>query len=298
VPAAKKGYGNWSPVVWLNGRLVPAEKARVSVFDRGVLLGDGVYETLRVRNGKPFRWPPHRERLRHSLEGARIVLSLPLSALDEGIARCLEANDLREARLRITITRGEGDPGFDMMEGATPNVILAANPWKPLPGEKYRDGVQAIIPRIRQTGQENLDPALKSISRIHLVLARMEAAERGAHEALLLGSGGEVREGTSSNVFLAQGGKLRTPSLESGVLQGITREAILELARAAGIPCREDRVGREDLESADEIFFTNTSWGALPVTRLDGKPVGTGKPGPLTRDLGSRLSALVDEECA
>ena len=298
MPVERKGYGSWAPVVWLNGDLVPAEKARVSVFDRGILLGDGVYETLRVRNGKPFRWPPHRERLRHSLEEARIVLSFPLSALDEGIARCLQANDLREARLRMTITRGEGNPGFDMMEGAAPSVIIAASAWRPLPEEKYREGVQAIIPRIRQTGQDTLNPALKSISRIHLVLARLEAVQRGAHEALLLGSGGEVREGTASNVFLAKGGRLRTPSLESGVLEGITREAILELARAAGIPCREDRVEQADLESADEIFFTNTSWGALPVTRLDGKPVGTGKPGPLTRELGSRLSALVDEECA
>ena len=298
MPAERKGYGNWAPVLWLNGGLVPAEKARVSVFDRGILLGDGVYETLRVRNGKPFRWPPHRERLRRSLEKARIVLAFPLSFLDEGLAECLRANDLKEARLRMTITRGEGNPGFEMMEGATPTAIIAASPWKPLPGERYREGVQAIIPRIHQTGEDNLDPALKSISRIHLVLARMEAEERGAHEALLLGSGGEVREGTASNVFLATGGRLRTPSLESGVLEGITRQAILELARAAGIPCREERVVRADLESADEIFFTNTSWGALPVTRLDGKPVGTGKPGPLTRELGSRLSALVDEECA
>ena len=298
MPVERKGFGNWAPVVWLNGELIPAGEARVSVFDRGILLGDGVYETLRVRNGKPFRWPPHRERLRRSLEKARIVPPFDLSSLDEGIAACLRANSLEEARLRMTITRGTGNPGFDMMEGSLPTAVIAASPWRPLPEAAYSEGVGAIIPRIRQTGEDNLDPALKSTSRIHLVLARMEAAERGAHEALLLGSSGEVREGTASNVFLVSGGRLRTPSLASGVLEGITREAILDLARLAGIPCREERLDRADLESSDEIFFTNTSWGALPVTRLDGKRVGNGQPGPVTRDLGARLSALVDAECA
>ena len=293
-----KEHGGWAPFVWLNGQVVPAGEARVSVFDRGLLLGDGVYETLRVKNGKPFRWPPHRERLRRSLEEARMSLPFPLSTLDEGIAGCLRANHLLEARMRLTLTRGEGDPGFEVMKGAVPTVIIAASPWRALPAEKLREGVGVIIPRVRQTGRENLDPALKSISRIHLVLARIEATERGAHEAILLGSGGEVREGTASNVFLVKGGTLRTPSLECGVLEGITREVILENARAAGIPCREERVGREELDSADEIFLTNTSWGALPVTRLDGRVVGSGRPGPVARGLEEKLLARVDEECA
>ncbi len=296
--AASGEYGRWAPVVWLNGELVPSAKASVSVFDRGVQLGDGVYETLRVSNGKPFRWPPHRERLRHSLEEARIVLPFPLSRLDAGIADCVAANHLREARVRLTITRGEGNPGYDLMEGKGPNAIIAASAWKPLPEESYRDGVCAIIARVRQTGRDTLDPALKSISRIHLVLARMEASERGAHEALLLGTGSEVREGTASNVFLVRGGVLRTPSLESGVLQGITRDLILEIARDLGIPSEEARIGREELDTAEELFFTNTSWGALPVTRLDGRAVGNGRPGPVTRRVGTRLAALVEAECA
>jgi branched-chain amino acid aminotransferase len=284
--------------VWLNRKIVPASQAKVSVFDRGILLGDGVYETVRVHRGKPFRWPPHRERLAHSLRMARIPLGGVLASLDEGLNRCLDANRLREARLRITVTRGEGNPGYQMIEGSPPSVIVAASPWSALGDEKYRNGVRVIVSQIRQTGRESLDPGLKSISRIHLVLARSEAEDRGAHEALLLGSGGEVREGTSSNLFLVKDGLLRTPSLECGILPGITREAILQLAPAAGIPCRENRIEREDLASADEIFLTNTSWGALPVTRLDGRVVGTGMPGGVTLDLGARLSALVDEECA
>jgi branched-chain amino acid aminotransferase len=289
--------GIWAPFVCLNGEMVPSEKARISVFDRGVLLGDGVYETVRAKNGRFFRWPPHRERLRHSLQAARIDSSGALAQVDQGLERTLSANRLREARLRITITRGEGGPGYRVLEGSHPNVILAASPWRPLDEEDYRRGVRAIIPRIRQTGRQDLDPALKSVSRIHLVLARLEAEEQGAHEALLLGAEGEVREGTSSNVFLVEKGRLRTPSLECGVLPGITREAILEIARAAGIPCEEARIGREDLDLSDEIFFSNTSWGALPVTSLMGRPVGSGEPGPLTRELHARLDALVEEEC-
>jgi branched-chain amino acid aminotransferase len=290
-------HGGWAPFVWLNGSVVASGEARVSVFDRGILLGDGVYETVRAHRGKLFRWPPHRDRLRHSLAKAEIVLPEMAPALEEGLAQCLTVNNLREARLRITITRGEGEPGFGMMEGALPNIIVAASPWRSLPDEMYRNGVAAVVPRVRQTDPESLEPALKSTSRIHLVLARMEAAARGAHEALLLGSGGEVREGTSSNVFLVLRGRLRTPSLECGVLAGITREAVLQMARASGIPCDEARIAREELASADEIFFTNTSWGALPVTRLDGAPVGSGWPGPMTLELGSRLTALVEEEC-
>lgn len=296
--SAVKEHGGWAPFVWLNGKVVPAGEAQISVFDRGLLLGDGVYETLRVKNGKPFRWLPHRERLRRSLEEARILLPFPLSSLDEGIAGCLQANHLLEARMRLTLTRGEGNPGFEMMKGAVPTVVIAASPWRPVPAETYRDGVSVIVPRVRQTGRENLDPALKSISRIHLVLARIEAEEQGAHEALLLGSDGEVREGAASNVFLVKQGTLRTPCLESGVLEGITREVILEIARASGIPCQEDRVGREELDAADEVFLTNTSWGTLPVTRLDGRAVGSGRPGPVTRELGEKLLARVDEECA
>jgi len=298
VSPAGKEQGGWAPFVWLNGEVVPAGEARISVFDRGLLLGDGVYETLRVKNGKPFRWLPHRERLRRSLEEARISLPFPLSTLDAGIDGCLRANHLQEARMRLTLTRGEGDPGFELKKGAAPTLVIAASPWRPLSPESYREGVPVIIPLVRQTGRENLDPALKSISRIHLVLARIEAAEWGAHEALLLGSGGEVREGAASNVFLVKGGTLRTPSLDCGVLEGITREVILEIARASGIPCREERVEREELDSADEVFLTNTSWGALPVTRLDGRVVGSGRPGPVTNALGEKLLARIDEECA
>jgi len=289
----------WAPYVWFNGEVVPARHASVSVFDRGFLLGDGVYETLRARAGRIFRWLRHRERLERSLAAAAIAPTWPLSILEDAIHRCLEANTLKEARIRLTVSRGEGHPGLDIHgEEGPPTVAVAASLWKPLSAERYQEGVSAIVPRIRQTGRENLDPTLKSISRIHLVLARLEASQRGAHEAILLGSGDEVTEGTSSNVFLVRQGKLFTPPLQAGILEGVTREAVLETARAQRIPCDETRLTQGDLEAADEIFLTNTSWGALPVTRLDGKAVGSGRVGPVAADLGKGLMDLVERECA
>lgn len=288
----------WADWVWLDGRILRRAEARVSAFDRGLLLGDGVYETVRAQAGKVFRWVPHRNRLARSLAGAQIRLPFPMERVEEGIQEVLEANHLEAARIRLTITRGEGGPGFEIPADSPPaTVIVAASAWRSLPSEKYRDGVAAVVPGVRQTPASSLDPALKSISRIHLVLARLEVARRGAHEAILLTTRDEVAEGTSSNVFLVRAGVLRTPSLETGILEGVTREAVLDLAQAAGIPTEESRMAERELDRAEEVFFTNTSWGALPVTRVDGGPVGSGRPGPVTQELGKGLAALVEREC-
>jgi branched-chain amino acid aminotransferase len=287
-------YGGWAGIVWLNGQLVAASEARISVFDRGILLGDGVYETLRVHRRKPFRWEEHRARLDQSLGAAQIRLPFPTSTLLQAVQACTQANDLAAARVRITVTRGEGDPGFDPMPGKQPTTIIAASPWRSLGEEATRAGVAAILASIRQTGNESLDPSLKSISRIHLVLARMEAARAGAQEAILLGSDGNVREGTASNVFMVSQGRLLTPPVGCGILEGVTRALVLELAAESNLPCAEQMVSPRDLMGADEVFLTNTSWGALPVGRLDGKPVG----GPVALELGRKIAESVDRECS
>ena len=270
----------------------------MSVFDRGILLGDGVYETLRVHHGRIFRWREHRDRLLNSLAAAGIKPPYPPAVLEAAITSLVGANQLQGARIRLTITRGEGDPGFEPMPGKEPNIILAASPWHALPEECYQGGVDAIIASRRQTGSDNLDPALKSISRIHLVLARLEATRKAAQEAILLGSDGKVREGTASNVFLVKRGELKTPSAQSGILAGVTRAAVFELSTQTGIPCTECSILPETLAEADEIFLTNTSWGALPVGNLDGKPVGSGRGGPVALMLGQKLTELVERECA
>lgn len=298
MPDAPAGYGAWGAWVWLNGSIVPAAEARVSVFDRGMLLGDGVYETLRIHHGKIFRWGDHAERLSKSLDSARIDYPAGVEALKSAIAQCVQANGMREARVRLTITRGEGDPGYEMMPGSSPTSVVAASAWKPLPEERVRQGVAAIVASRRQTGADNLDPALKATSRIHLVLARMEASRHQAMEAILLGSDGYVREGTASNVFLVKEGRLRTPSTACGILEGVTRAAILDLARGEGLSVEEGLLDAGELARADELFLTNTSWGALAVSRLDGRPVGAGRGGAVALRLGRKLSDLVDKECA
>jgi len=270
----------------------------VSVFDRGILLGDGVYETLRVHHGKIFRWREHRDRLLNSLAAAGIEPPHPPAVLESAIDSLVKANQTQEARIRLTITRGEGDPGFDPMPGRAPNTIVAASPWHALPEERYREGVDAIIASRRQTGSDSLDPALKSISRIHLVLARLEATRRAAQEAILLGSDGMVREGTASNVFLVRRGKVATPSAQCGILEGVTRATIFELSTRESMACEEGIISPEALTQADEIFLTNTSWGVLPVGSLDGKPVGSGRGGPVALMLGQKLAELVERECA
>jgi branched-chain amino acid aminotransferase len=290
-------HGGWAGTVWLNGELVPAADAKISVFDRGILLGDGVYETLRVHHRRIFRWSEHRSRLERSLSAAGIVLPYPTAALEEAIGACVGANHLPDARVRITMTRGEGDPGFDLMPGTLPNTIIAASPWRPVPRERYDAGVAAITATIRQTGSDSLDPALKSISRIHLVLARMEATRLGAQEAILLGSDGMAREGTASNLFIVKDGRLVTPAVESGILEGVTRAIVLEQARRSGMAWAEGAISQADLQSAEEIFLTNTSWGALPVGLLDAKPVGLGKAGMVAREMGRRITELVEREC-
>ena len=221
-----------------------------------------------------------------------------MAALEQAILTCVAANHLDAARVRITVTRGEGDPGFDLMPGKLPSSVIAASPWRPVPEERYRAGVAAITASIRQTAKDSLDPALKSISRIHLVLARLEATRQGAQEAILLGSDGKVREGTASNLFIVRQGKLVTPPVECGILEGVTRAIVFELASESGMACEEGSVTPRDMQTADEVFLTNTSWGALPVSRLDGKPVGMGKAGPVSLELGTRIAQLVERECA
>ncbi len=287
----------WAPIVWINGSILPAAEARVSVFDRGLLLGDGVYETLLLRHESLFRWREHEQRLWQSLSLARISLPLAPAALRDAILACAAANGLKEARVRLTVTRGDGGPGFERKAGSAPCVIIALSQATPVPSEVLREGVAAVVARIRQTGRDNLDPALKSISRIHLALARLEAEEVGAREAILLGSDGILREGTASNLFMVRGGKLQTPSLDCGILQGVTRAAVLELAAKRRIAWEEGCYEAAALQAAEEIFLTNTSWGVLPVGRLDGHSVGAGRSGPIALQLAAAMQELVESEC-
>jgi len=252
--------------VYLNDRFVPKEEAVVSVFDHGFLYGDGVFETL----------PVTRERLA------------------DLVRESLTRNQLQEAYLRITVSRGPGEIGLDPALCKSPTLVVIAKPFEPYPASFYTDGVSVIIAQTRRTPPEALPPHIKSLNFLNNVLAKMEAKAAGSHEALLLNHQGEVTEGTTSNVFVVQGQRLCTPAVECGLLAGITRGIVLQLAREAGIPAAETRLTASDLTGAEECFLTNTTQEVLPVTQVDGRRIGDGRPGEITRLLHASFRAGLD----
>ncbi len=273
--------GAWASV---DGVVTPAAEARLSLLDNGVLFGDGVYETLRTYNGRPFHLGRHLRRLRDSARGLGIALP------DDGrwyhdIASVLSRAGHRESYIRLMATRGVGDGTYRFERIAGPTLIVLVKPYVPPPDALYETGVGVIVSRVRRNPPECLDPALKSLNLLNNILAAQEAQARGAFEPLLLNLRDQVAEGASSNVFIVTRGILRTPPREAGILPGITRALVLELAGALGIPAEETPVWPADLHRAEEAFLTSTLKELMPVTRADGQVIGNGTPGPVTRRL-------------
>ena len=280
--------------VYLNNTFVPQEEAVVSVFDHGFLYGDGVYETLRAYHGRVFKLAEHLARLERS--ASRIQLNLPAGPerLTDLVRETLRRNQLSDAYLRITVSRGTGEIGLDPALCKAPTLVIIAKPFQPYPESIYAEGVSVIVARTRRNLPEALPPQVKSLNFLNNILAKMEAKAAGAHEALMLNHRGDITEGTTSNVFVVQEGRLRTPSVECGILDGITRGLVLQLASELGIPSEEARLTVEDLMRAEECFLTNTTQEVLPVTRVDGRMIGDGRPGGITRRLHASLRACLD----
>jgi len=292
-------------VVNLDGALVPAAQAAISVFDRGFLSGDQVYEVVRTYGLAPFALPEHLARLQRSAD--RIGLPLPWepARLEAALRQTVEASrggDLAdpaaapwnrgERSVRLVITRGAAEEarGYGVVPG--PRVILAATPLCGPPEAAYREGVACILVRARVARS---DPGAKTGGHLAEALAARDAAAAAAHEALLLDAAGQVTEGASSNLFLVAGGRLATPPLAAGILPGVTRGLVLALARAAGLEVEERPLGPGDLRAAQELFLTSTSREILPVSRLDGAPVGGGGVGPVTARLHALFRAQATE---
>jgi len=282
----------------LNGRLVPEQEGVVSVFDRGFLFGDGVFESMRAYDGRVFRLPQHLNRLERSAALVGLEGGPAGARLATAIGELLSVNRLGDARLRLTLTRGEGRPGDYIGTVGPPTLVISASPFAGLDGALVDAGVPVTIASRRAVPADCVDPAIKSISRMASVLARREASESGAFETILVDATDRLTEGTSSNLFLVTGGgRLLTPAAPGGALPGVTRAAVLEVAAAAGLEIREADLPVGLLGAADEVFLTNTSWEVLPVARVDGRPVGHGRPGPVTRNLLARYRDLVRREC-
>lgn len=283
-------------LIYLNGRLVPQAQAKISVFDHGFLYGDGIYETLRVRHGAIFRLREHLDRLVASARG--IAMRFPWSAatLTRAMLKTLRANRLTrgQAMLRITISRGPGAIGLDPALCRRPTVVIIALPYRPQPSSFYRRGVSVILAVRRRNAPQALPPCIKSTNFLNNVLAKIEAKRAHVFDAIFLNLQGCVAEGTTSNIFIVRRGVLETPSLHTGILAGVTRGEILRFARALKIPVRETLLHPRALFQADECFLTSTLIDILPVTRVNGRRIGTGRPGPITQRL--RHSHIADLE--
>ena len=285
-----------SGVVSVNGRVTSAVDAVVPVFDHGFLYGEGVYETLRTYGREPFEFAAHMARLRRS--AAMIALPVPQSdaELRAEIARTTDACEGEagdEFYIRLLLTRGVGDLSYHVNATPTPTLVIIVKPLKPFPAANYTRGIRVAIVDIRRNHTDALNPLIKSNNLLNNALAMQEAYRRGAEEAVMLNLSGQVAECSQSNIFIVKDGALATPPLSTGLLPGITRQVVLDLAAGLAIPGGERLLQADDVFGADEVFITGTTREITPVTSIDGRAVGAGTPGPVTQQLLSAFRAKI-----
>ena len=271
--------------IWLDGNLVEESEAKISVFDHGLLYGDGVFEGIRFYNGRVFRLPEHVRRL---FDSARAIhLTMPWTAEEVTAAVCdtIRANGLQDGYVRLVVTRGVGGLGLDPNRCTSPSMIVISSTISLYPDEYYEDGLKIITCATRRPTPGSLSPQVKSLNYLNNVMAKIEALQAGAMEAIMLNEQGFVAECTGDNIFIVRDGVIHTPPVSDGALDGITRAVILELADQLGFPLRERTLTRYDLYTADECFLTGTAAEVIPVVALDQRPIGDGHPGEMSRKL-------------
>jgi branched-chain amino acid aminotransferase len=267
--------------IFLDGKLVDAAEAKISVFDHGLLYGDGIFEGIRLYDGNVFRLEEHLERLEYSAKA--LMLKLPYTRAEMSAAVCdtCRANGLKDGYIRLVVTRGVGDLGLSPWLCAKPSVFIIADKIALYPPEYYEKGLEIVTVPTRRSNPAALSPAIKSLNYLNNIMAKMEAKQYGALEAIMLNDQGLVAECTGDNVFIVHKNKLYTPDAQQGALKGITRDAIFVLAGELGIPIEEHDLTRYDLWNADECFLTGTGAEVIPVVKLDGREIGNGQPGPI-----------------
>lgn len=256
-------------MIYLNSTLVPESKAVVSVFDHGFLYGDGVYETLRAYDGVLFKLNEHIERLFHSASLIKLTLPKTREEIRKTAYETLQANRLKDAYVRITVSRGAGPIGLDPRLCPKPTFVIIANPFKDYPHSYYKNGVKVAVVKTRRNFKDAIDPQIKSLNFLNNVLAKTEAIDGGAYEAIMLNYRGYVAEGTISNIFFVKDKIICTPSVEVGILDGITRRIIIDIAREIGFKVKEGRFRPDDIYEADEVFISNTTMEVMPVKEFD-----------------------------
>ena len=280
-------------IIFMNDRLVPEEEAKVSVFDHGLLYGDGVFEGLRSYSGRVFRLDAHLDRLWASARAIALEIPLAKDVVAQAVNDTLAANKLIDGYVRLVVTRGAGSLGLDPNRTKNPQVIVIADTISLYPREFYEKGLRIVTAATQRVHSAALSPRIKSLNYLNNIMAKLEGLQAGCVEALMLNHKGEVAECTGDNLFVVRGGRLLTPPPDAGILEGITRGAVMDLAHAAGIGCHEATLTRYDLYTADECFLTGTAAEVIPVVEIDGRKVGQGTPGPVTARLTAEFHRLV-----
>jgi len=281
--------------IYIDGKLYAKEDAKISVYDHGLLYGDGVFEGIRSYRGKVFRLQAHLDRLWDSAKGILLIIPMTKEQMAKAIEDTLAVNEIQDGYIRVVVTRGAGSLGLDPSRCEKPQVIIITDYISLYPEELYRTGLEIITVSVARNHPAALSPRIKSLNYLNNILAKIEGQQAGCVEALMLNHKGEVAECTGDNIFLVRNGTLLTPSIESGILEGITRDAVIEIASAAGIVVREIPLTKHDVYIADECFLTGTAAEVIPVVKVDSRQIGTGLPGPITRDLIERFHKLTRE---
>ncbi|MDD2586218.1 MAG: branched-chain-amino-acid transaminase [Syntrophomonadaceae bacterium] len=282
--------------IYLDGKFVDEENAKVSVFDHGFLYGDGVFEGIRAYHNSVFRLEDHVDRLYDSAKAINLEIPISRAEMGEVILETCRQNNLRDAYIRTVVSRGKGDLGLDPRNCSTPTIVCIASSISLYPQELYEKGLEVITVPTRRNGPEGVNPRIKSLNYLNNIMAKIEAGIAGVSEAILLNQEGYVAECTGDNIFLVKNGVLKTPAIHVGMLEGVTRNEVIKLAKKAGITVEETTFTRYDLFVADEVFLTGTAAEVVPVSKIDSRVIGSGKPGPVFNQLLADFRELVKEQ--
>jgi len=281
--------------VYIDGKMYPREEAKVSVFDHGLLYGDGVFEGIRMYNGRIFRLPEHIERLYDSAKAIDLHIPLTKDEMTGAILETIRKNNLKNAYIRPIVTRGIGDIGLCPTKCEHPTVIIITTEWGAMYGDLYENGLRAVTVSIRRNPCSTLPPNIKSLNYLNNILAKIEANCKGGDEAIIFDIQGHVSEGSGDNIFVIKNGVIYTPPTLNN-LRGITRMVVLEIARSLGIAIVETDLGYFDLYTADEVFVSGTAAEIAPIVYIDGRDIGSGRPGPITRQLMEAFRVATERE--
>ena len=279
-------------IVYINGKYVSREEAQINVYDHGLLYGDGVFEGIRVYNYKVFKLKEHLDRL---YDSARcIYLSIPMDKdeMSQIVEETVKRSQYQDAYIRLVVTRGVGNLGLNPI-GTSPSVICIVDGISLYPSKMYEEGMSVIISSVTRNHVNCISPRIKSLNYLNNILAKLEAISAGCSEAIMLNSQGYVAECSADNIFICKGGVIKTPPLSAGPLAGITRDTLIELARSNGYTLLEENLTTYDLYTADEIFLTGSAAEMIPITKIDMRVIGTGKAGPIFKDLSTKYHEFV-----